>query len=145
LRAAIERAIEAAIRRESTAVAATELGTTGFVMHTIPFATFCFVRDADDPVAAIRSAIRAGGDTDSIGAIVGAWSGALHGAHALPADLISQLHDGPFGPTHLRALAARLADGSMPPARYSWPFAMFRNLALFPVVLAHGVRRLLPV
>lgn len=50
---------------------------------------------------------------------------------------------GPFGPSHLRALAASLADGAAPP-RYSWPAALARNLALYPVILAHGLRRLLP-
>lgn len=37
-----------------------------------------------DPEAAIVSAIRAGGDTDSNAANVGAWVGALHGELGLP-------------------------------------------------------------
>ncbi len=30
------------------------------------------------------------------------------------------------------------------PASFSWPMALARNLALYPVVLAHGLRRLAP-
>jgi hypothetical protein len=57
-------------------------------------------------------------------------------------------HDGPFGPTHLRALAnclGEVLDGRrcrVP--RYSASAALARNLALYPVVLGHGFRRLVP-
>ena len=53
-----------------------------------------------------------------------------------------------LGPSHLRALAASLAraregrPADVP--RYSATAALARNLALFPVILAHGFRRLLP-
>ncbi len=57
--------------------------------------------------------------------------------------LVEAIDDGPFGPTHLRALASALAEGRVAP-RWSWVRAMARNLALYPVVLAHGVRRLFP-
>jgi hypothetical protein len=93
---------------------------------------------------AIAEAVRAGGDTDSHAAIVGAWMGARHGLSALPPALVSNLHDGPFGPTHLLALASDLhaARTSRPsaPATYSWRAALVRNLALYPVVLLHACR-----
>ena len=70
--------------------------------------------------------------------------GALHGEQGLPLELVTTLHDGPFGPAHLRALAADLAssrDGEITVhARYSWLRALVRNLTLYPVVLAHAVR-----
>ena len=147
LGAAIDRA--AGLAREGAAAdaAAAALGTSGFVVHTVPFAAYAFARWGDDPMAAIGAVIRAGGDTDSIGAIVGAWCGALGGEAALPAELLGRLHDGPFGPTHLRALAADLAGaagGRRPTAHYSVGYAMARNLALYPVVLAHAARRIVP-
>jgi len=94
------------------------------VLHTVAIATFCFLRFGLEPQRAIAQAVRAGGDTDSNAAIVGAWVGASHGFAALPAALVSSLHDGPFGPTHLRSLAssleaARRGVGS-PRAAYSW-------------------------
>jgi ADP-ribosylglycohydrolase len=128
--------------------AAAELGTSGFVLHTVPFAAYCFLRWADEPMEALTQAIGAGGDTDSIAAILGAWLGALHGESGLPADLLAQIHDGPFGPSHLRALAAAMSRarvaGSAGAPRYSAVAALARNLALYPVVLYHGFRRLLP-
>lgn len=153
LREAIRRGLDAAanaseapdpltlLRREAIVAA---LGNTGFVVHTIALATFAFVRWGNTPLAAVRGVIALGGDTDSIGAIVGAWCGARHGAAWIPPDHLAALHDGPFGPTHLRALARAIADPTLPPPRYSAAAALFRNLALYPVILSHGLRRLFP-
>ncbi len=137
LRSAIERAVELANRGTGTEQAARSCGTSGFVVHTVSFATFCFLRYGDDPMRALTEAIGAGGDTDSIGAILGGWLGASHGESGLPAALIDRIHDGPFGPSHLRALATCLAlvgvgQASQVP-RYSTTAALLRNLALYPV------------
>jgi len=140
---ALDRALELAAGQAGTAEAAEVLGTTGYVVHTVAFALFCYLRFGEDPCLALQEVIGAGGDTDSIAAIVGAWLGARHGEAGLPSSLVGRIHDGPFGPSHLRALARALADGTVPP-RYFWPAALARNLALYPVVLAHGFRRLLP-
>lgn len=116
------------------------------MVHTVPLATFAFLRFGDQPLSALTEAISAGGDTDSIAAIVGGWVGALHGQSGLPKDLLDLINDGPFGPSHLRRLADNLMDvrGGRNPlvADYSVPLALLRNLALYPVVLAHGFRRL---
>jgi len=144
LGAAIDKALALIQRGTSTEEAARELGTTGFVIHTVPFAAFCFGRFGKEPLRALSETISAGGDTDSIGAIVGAWCGALHGERGLPRDLIDKINDGPFGPSHLRALGDSLG-GPRTPVRYSAALAMLRNLALYPVVLAHGFRRLIPL
>lgn len=149
LLSALSAARALAERGAPTSEAAEALGNTGFILHTAALASFCFQRFGADPLAALQEVISAGGDTDSIGAIVGAWAGALHGAAGLPAELVAQIHDGPFGPTHLRALAADLeaarAGRPLAPARYSVLAALLRNLLLYPVVLGHGLRRLLPL
>jgi ADP-ribosyl-[dinitrogen reductase] hydrolase len=145
---AIDRARDLARREAVTREAAAACGTSGFVLHSVPLATFGFLRFGEDPLRALTEVIGAGGDTDSNAAILGGWLGALHGAAALPGALIGRIHDGPFGPTHLRSLAeclARIRRGE--PARvprYSAAAALGRNLALTPVILGHGVRRLLP-
>jgi ADP-ribosyl-[dinitrogen reductase] hydrolase len=148
LAAALDRAIELAAEGVSTTDGAQVCGTTGFVLHSVPFATFCLICCGGDPMRALSAAISAGGDTDSIAAILGGWLGALHGPHALPASLVASIHDGPFGPSHLRALASCLGqvrDGiECPVPRYSATAALVRNLALYPVILAHGFRRLVP-
>jgi len=112
-------------------------------MHSVPFALFCFVRLGASTLDALADAISAGGDTDSFGAILGGWLGALHGEQGLPAELVGRIQDGPYGPTHLRALARALDTGA-PPERRSWLASLAANLLLYPVVIAHGLRRLLP-
>ena len=148
LGSAIDRARELALGEANTLEAAQVCGTSGFVVHTLAFATFCLLRYGHDPLLALTEAIRAGGDTDSIGAILGGWLGASHGESRLPTFLIDRIHDGPFGPSHLRSLAgclARIHEGvSCPLPRYSATAALLRNLALYPVILGHGFRRLVP-
>jgi len=123
--------------------AAAALGNSGWIEHTAALATFALRRHADDSMATIRFTIHAGGDTDTIAAIVGALTGLRNGPGSLDRSLIDLLHDGPFGPAHLRALAAALDSGATPP-RWSWIGALARNLALYPVVIAHGFGRLWP-
>lgn len=148
LHAALIRGEALAASAAETAHAAKELRTTGYVLHTVPFAAFCFLRYGDHPLPALQEAIAAGGDTDSIAAVLGGWLGALHGEAKLPADLLIRIHNGPFGPSHLRALGTHLdhvhrGEPGTPPG-YSPLAALLRNLLLYPVVLAHGFRRLLP-
>lgn len=138
LRAAIDDALELA--RGSADSPPVVLGNTGFVVHTVGLCTFCFVRFGSDPISGIEAAIRAGGDTDTHAAIVGGWLGALHGEASLPNGSIDSLLEGPFGPTHLRALGDALAADRAPP-RWSWWLALVRNLALWPVIVAHGLLR----
>jgi ADP-ribosylglycohydrolase len=149
LGAAIDRARDLARDGAGTAEAARELGTSGYVVHTIAFVTFCFLRHGAEPLGAIQEAAGAGGDADTIGAIVGAWVGSLHGAEGLPGDLLGRIHDGPFGPTHLRSLARALdevlAGRPAEHPRWSVAGALLRNIALMPVILAHGLRRLIPI
>ena len=110
LREAIDRSVDLACRGADLREAAQVCGASEFVVHTVPFGTYCFLRCGDDPMRALTEAISAGGDTDSCGAMLGGWLGALHGEGGLPGDLIRRIHDGPFGPSHLRALTACLAQ-----------------------------------
>jgi poly(ADP-ribose) glycohydrolase ARH3 len=59
--------------------------------------------------AAVRFAVRLGGDTDTIAAMTGAISGARHGASAIPRRWLDALEDRDRGRTHVEELAARLA------------------------------------
>ncbi len=154
LREAIQRARRLANDGAPVESASKELGSTGFVLHTVAITTFCLLRFGHDPELAIVEAIRAGGDTDSNAAIVGAWMGAVHGESALPVALMANLHDRDWftsprtmtlgGPSHLRALAKdleRARDGTASTqAKYSWLGALLRNAALYPVVLMHAFR-----
>lgn len=148
LGSALDAAQDLAEREATTAEAAATLKTTGYVVHTVSFASFCFLRHGEDPIRALVEVVNAGGDTDSTGAILGAWVGALHGEVRLPSGLIDRIHDGPFGPTHLRAqaacLARRQAGEPSPVPGYSPLAAFLRNVALVPVLIGHLLRRMVP-
>lgn len=139
LRTAITTALETPAEPE---VAAKQLGSTGFSLHSVGLCTWAFTHGAEVHDS-LRLVIRAGGDTDTHAAIVGGWTGALAGASAVPPRLVDSLARGPFGAHHLEGLARALADGA-PLPRWSALVALARNLALYPVVLAHGFRRLVP-
>lgn len=147
VRAAIEAALALAEAGTPMPEAAAQLGNTGFVVHTVGLATFglLIAPEAARGAAlldALAAVVHAGGDTDTIAAIVGAWLGARVGAQGLP-PLVERLAGGPFGPAHLRALASAAATRGDSPG-FSAIGALLRNLALYPVILAHGFRRLLP-
>lgn len=141
LAAALARADDLADRHAPLLEAATVIGTSGFVLHSVPFAWFC-LRRFGVGFEAIQKAIEGGGDTDTTAAIVGGWVGALRPGE-VPLALVGRLAPGPAGPTHLRRLAAACVAGA-PAPRAWWALALLRNLALYPVVLGHGFRRLLP-
>lgn len=141
LKVALLRADDLADAHADVATAATAIGTTGFVLHSVPFAWFC-LRRFGVSFDAVRQCIAGGGDTDTNAAIVGGWVGALR-PEEIPPALVDHLAGGPAGPAHLRALAAAIVAGA-PPPRAWWTLGLLRNLALYPVVLAHGFRRLLP-
>jgi ADP-ribosylglycohydrolase len=121
-----------ALARSTTSIedAARQLGVTGFVVHTVGFATFLVVRFADDPFRAMQEACAAGGDTDTIAAIVGGLAGARHGVVA-PGELVDRLVDGPFGKGHLRALARAFVENSALP-RASFLLGLLRTSPCTP-------------
>jgi ADP-ribosyl-[dinitrogen reductase] hydrolase len=123
---------------------AERLGTSGFILHTAPFAAFCFLRHADEPRTALSAAVACGGDADSYGAILGAWLGGRHGASGLPQEWVGRLAPGPWSVSRLRALGERLAGLPGPRPRIPWPLVLASHLGLLPVILAHALRRLLP-
>ncbi len=122
------------------------LGCSGFVNHSIPLSAFVFLRFGGDSLTALQTVIRAGGDTDTHAAIVGAWCGALHGEQGLPQELINRINNGPFGPSHLRELAKSLTarrQGNMSEVPvYSWTLSLARNVALLPLILSHALLRI---
>lgn len=68
-------------------------GLSPCVVPTVAWALFSFLRSPDDYAETIRTAIWIGGDTDTLGAMAGAISGARVGLAALPPRLIAVLHD----------------------------------------------------
>jgi ADP-ribosylglycohydrolase len=129
-----------------------ERGVSGYINNTVPAALYCWARWPVDFRAAVEAAIRLGGDTDTTGAITGALVGATVGAGQLPTDWLTGLRDWPCTTEWMRKLALTLSNqmkngwrtAPERPARLSWPASFARNVAFLLIVLAHGLRRLLP-
>jgi ADP-ribosylglycohydrolase len=59
-------------------------GNGGYVMETVPGALLAFLLSPHDFEQTVVAAVNAGGDTDSLGAMAGAVSGAFNGASGIP-------------------------------------------------------------
>jgi ADP-ribosyl-[dinitrogen reductase] hydrolase len=124
-------------------------GVSGYMYHTVPVALYAWLRHPDDYRAAVQSAIRCGGDTDTVAAITGALVGARVGKAGIPAEWLGGIIDWPRSVGWVERLAGRLADGKWrsTPQRPE-PLAVWalpaRNAAFLAWVLVHAGRRLLP-
>lgn len=72
------------LKEEDIDSAVRKIGNSSSVYETVPFAFYSFFSNLNDFESSVITAVNAGGDTDSIGAITGALSGARHGIRAIP-------------------------------------------------------------
>lgn len=126
-----------------------ERGVTGYSLHVVPVAIFAWLRHPDNFHTALTSALDCGGDTDTVGAILGAITGASVGEEGIPAEWRDSIWEWPRSVPFMRRVAARLAEEVTSrtrtgPVRYFWPAVIPRNLLFLATVLAHGFRRLAP-
>jgi ADP-ribosylglycohydrolase len=81
-------------------------GITPFVISSVLWSVYSFLRHRDNFWEAISTAISIGGDVDTTGAMTGALSGAWLGFEALPEHLLKMLNDkGKWGYSELISLA----------------------------------------
>lgn len=128
-------------------------GVSGFVLDTVPAALLIALEHPESFRDAVEAMIHAGGDTDTTAAIVGAMSGAWLGDEAIPPEWLDRLAEWPRSVSWMRRLAAALAraaplspetapgPGAIP---LLWPVLPLRSLVLMIIIIAHGLRRLLP-
>ena len=64
-----------------------------FVIPTVLASIYCVIMHRDSWVDAVTTAVQFGGDVDTLGAIVGALSGAIHGLDGIPPNLLTDLQD----------------------------------------------------
>ncbi len=122
----------------------------GSMVPTTIMATYCWLRFPNDFYKAVGSAVALGGDSDSLGAIVGGLVGAHVGFDQLPKPLIDSLMRWPHGPEWMEAMADRLShwphgvnDLSSAPAQPSDPLMQVAcNLLTIPVIGLHVAYRL---
>ncbi len=124
-------------------------GITGFTNHTVPAALYCWLAHRGSFRKAVEAAVCLGGDSDTVAAITGALAGAECGVAGIPNEWVDGLVDWPCTTEWLDSLASALADQrerahACRPPRLSAAALLARNAVFTLIVLAHGVRRLLP-
>jgi ADP-ribosylglycohydrolase len=124
-------------------------GVTGYAYHSVPVALYAWLRHAGDYRSALTTALDCGGDTDTVGAIVGALMGAQLGYRAIPQEWVEGICDQPRSVGCLAKVAERLSQQktttqALGPVCYFWPGLLVRNSVFFVTVLIHGFRRFLP-
>jgi ADP-ribosyl-[dinitrogen reductase] hydrolase len=112
---------------------------SGFAPETACVAIYAWLRHRGNFRMTIECAIKAGGDTDTVGFVAGSIAGAECGPDGLASDWLDHLKDWPID----KGFIERITDGHQ--ARYpNWPFSLLRNMVFLPIVICHGFRRLLP-
>ena len=124
-------------------------GVSGFIYHTVPVALHVWLRRQADFRGALLETVRLGGDTDTVAAVVGALVGTRVGRDGIPEEWLRDLSEWPRTPEWMERLGVQLA-GLLPlpdPVEAlplnAWKL-LLRNALFIPLVLAHGLRRLLP-
>ena len=124
-------------------------GVSGFVYHTVPVALHVWLRRQYDYRGALIEAVRLGGDTDTVAAVVGALVGTRVGREGIPGSGCATCGNGraprpgwraSAGGSREAATTRRARASSRSTGSSSW----LRNVLFIPLVLAHGFRRLLP-
>jgi ADP-ribosylglycohydrolase len=83
-------------------------GVSSYVLPSVLWSLYSFLRAPEDVHEALRCAIAVGGDVDTTAAMAGAMLGAYHGRGALPAEWTALLNDqGRFGEAELIELTER--------------------------------------
>ncbi len=126
-----------------------EKGVSGYIYHTLPVVIQIVLRHNENYEEAISEAIRCGGDTDTVAAIIGGIIGAQVGKKGIPEGWLNNLRDWPRDKTYLHLLGEELTAVKylQKKGRAQWmDFVrlLIRNAFFMIWVLAHGFRRLLP-
>jgi ADP-ribosyl-[dinitrogen reductase] hydrolase len=126
-----------------------ERGVSGYSLHVVPVAIYAWLRHPDDFRTAMISALECGGDTDTVGAILGALMCANVSEAGIPVDWRNHIWEWPRSVGFIQRVAAKLAaqrSSTVPvgPVGYFWPGVIVRNLLFLAIVVLHGFRRLAP-
>jgi ADP-ribosylglycohydrolase len=122
-------------------------GVSGYMYHTVPVAVYAWYIHFGDFEHSVTATLNCGGDTDTVGAIVGALAGTVTGDAAIPAPWREGLWDWPRSRRFLLRLADALSESTQhntPVVSYFWPALLIRNMVFMLIVLVHGLYRLIP-
>ncbi len=84
------------------------LGNDSSAPNSVPTAIYSFISHSHDFEDSVSYAVSLGGDTDTIGAMTGAISGAYHGKKGIPQRWLDVLENGKRGRDYIEMLAEKL-------------------------------------
>ena len=124
-------------------------GVSGYMYHSVPAVLHAWFAHPRDFAQALTTLIRCGGDTDTTAAMLGAIIGAGVGRTGIPPRWLDDLAEWPRTVAWIEALARTTAEAvqkNQPQAAQPLSIIglVLRNACFFVLVLAHGLRRLLP-
>ncbi|MGA2248744.1 MAG: ADP-ribosylglycohydrolase family protein [Verrucomicrobiota bacterium] len=131
-------------KRELVSDFAARLGlkraVSGYSMHVVPVAVYAWLRHPGDFRAALVSALECGGDTDTVGAVVGALAGVRVGKQEIPIEWLDTICEWPRSCLVMEQIAARLGTQKTTgqpcgPVQYFWPGLIPRNLLFLTTLL----------
>lgn len=93
---------------EDMAEAINMLGNDSSAPNSVPTAIYSFISHSNNFEDAVTFAVSLGGDTDTIGAMTGAISGAYHGKSGIPQRWLDVLENGEKGRDYIEDLAGKL-------------------------------------
>ncbi|MDB6028219.1 MAG: ADP-ribosylglycohydrolase [Verrucomicrobiales bacterium] len=125
-----------------------ERGVTGYVFHTVPIALYACAQHPHNFHDALSAALTCGGDTDTVGAIVGCLMGAQVGSAGVPSEWVNHIIEWPRSLSFLERVSDQVvlaSEGtSAKEVSLFWPGIIPRNIFFLVIILSHGFRRLLP-
>ena len=148
----LQRAADSAEKGEPVTEFAKDTGSkkgiTGYSYHTVPCVLQVWFREPEDFEQGLQNIIRAGGDTDTAGAIFGGIVGAKVGKQGIPESWLNNIIEWPRSISWLERLGSAVAEAEQSTAAkspaYFVPGIVLRNIIFLLIVLAHGFRRLAP-
>lgn len=124
-------------------------GISGYAFHAVPVALYAWLRHPADFRTALTATLDCGGDTDTVGAIVGALCGANSSPNGIPREWLDNIVEWPRSIEFIQKVAKKLAQQKECPQPLGevpcfLPGIIVRNILFLLIVLGHGFRRLLP-
>lgn len=134
---------------EFAASVGSKKGISGYSYHTVPCVLQVWFGNATDFAKGLQDIVKAGGDTDTAGAIYGGIVGASVGKNGIPKEWLQNIIEWPRTIGWMERLAEATANcGSKQPGvkspAYFVPGILLRNAVFLIIVLVHGIRRLAP-
>ena len=144
----VTRAASSAENNEPVFQFANEIGSkkgiSGYSYHTVPCVLQVWFRYFDVFETGLLEIIRAGGDTDTAGAIYGGIVGARVGKAGIPEHWLSNITEWPRSIDWIERLGIAVSEDVAASPPYFRPGILIRNLFFLVIVLLHGFRRLAP-